>query len=71
MTIQKHVDNMWMPGGEFIRDLNDDLPARAAGGTAPLQNDHGGPLHYHDGEDQQQSFDFTCRTPRFLIDKAG
>src|SRR5580700_3525763 len=22
-TIQKHVDNMWVLGGEFIRDLND------------------------------------------------
>jgi hypothetical protein len=27
-TIQKHVDNMWMLGGEFIRDLNDDPPLR-------------------------------------------
>ena len=27
-TIQKHVDNMWVLGGEFIRDLNDDPPLR-------------------------------------------
>src|ERR1022692_2457998 len=27
-TIQKHVDNMWALGGEFIRDLNDDPPLR-------------------------------------------
>src|SRR5215217_7353335 len=27
-TIQKHVDNMWLLGGEFIRDLNDDPPLR-------------------------------------------
>ena len=25
-TIQKHVDNVWILGGEFIRDLNDDPP---------------------------------------------
>ena len=34
-TIQKHVDNMWALGGEFIRDLNDDPcgghPAAARG----------------------------------------
>jgi hypothetical protein len=23
-TIQKHVDNMWALGGEFIRDLHND-----------------------------------------------
>ena len=27
-TIQKHVDNMWVLGGEFIRDLNDDPALR-------------------------------------------
>ena len=29
-TIQKHVDNMWVLGGEFIRDLNDDGLAAGA-----------------------------------------
>jgi hypothetical protein len=27
-TIQKHVDNIWMLGGEFIRDLYNDPPLR-------------------------------------------
>jgi len=27
-TIQKHVDNMWVLGGEFIRDLHNDPPLR-------------------------------------------
>src|ERR1700741_4339330 len=27
-TIQKHVDNMWALGGEFIRDLNYDQALR-------------------------------------------
>ena len=27
-TIRKHVDNLWMLGGEIIRDLNDDPALR-------------------------------------------
>jgi hypothetical protein len=27
-TIQKHVDNMWVLGGEFIRDLHSDTSLR-------------------------------------------
>lgn len=27
-TIQKHADNMWALGGEFIRDLNDNPALR-------------------------------------------
>jgi hypothetical protein len=27
-TIQKHIDNMWALGGEFIRDLHNDPPLR-------------------------------------------
>ncbi len=27
-TIQKHVDNMWVLGGEFIRDLHNDPTLR-------------------------------------------
>ena len=27
-TIQKHVDNVWVLGGEFIRDLHNDPPLR-------------------------------------------
>ena len=27
-TIQQHVDNMWVLGGEFIRDLNDNPALR-------------------------------------------
>ena len=39
-TIQKHVDNMWALGGEFIRDLhNDPSLQKTAGGTGPLQDD--------------------------------
>jgi hypothetical protein len=47
-TIQKHVDNMWALGGEFIRDLNNDPPLR----KKPVEQvlfkmiEYGGPLLY-------------------------
>jgi hypothetical protein len=68
-TIQKHVDNMWVLGGEFIRDLNDDPSLR----KRPVEQQlfqmikEGGPLLYHGGEDQQRSFDSTCRKFRRFL----
>jgi hypothetical protein len=68
-TIQKHVDNMWALGGEFIRDLNDDQSLR----KRPVEQhlfemiEDGGPLLYHGGEDQQRSFDSTCRKFRLFL----
>ena len=62
-TIQKHVDNMWALGGEFIRDLNYDPPLRKKSVEQALFKmiEYGGPLLYHGGEDEQRSFDATCR----------
>ena len=67
-TIQKHVDNMWALGGEFIRDLNDDPSLRKRPVEEHLLKmiEEGGPLLSHDGEDQHRSFDSTCRKFRFL-----
>jgi hypothetical protein len=74
-TIQKHVDNIWALGGEIIRDLNENPSLR----KKPVENvlfdlidDDGGPLLYHcDSEDQQKSFDSTCRKlRRFLTESA-
>jgi hypothetical protein len=72
-TIQKHVDNMWVLGGEFIRDLHNDPSLR----NKPVDRillrmiEYGGPLLYHGGEDQQRSFDSTCRKfRRFLTQTA-
>jgi hypothetical protein len=45
-TIQKHVDNVWALGGEFIRDLHNDPPLR----KRPVENvllgmiEYGGPF---------------------------
>jgi hypothetical protein len=73
-TIQKHVDNMWVLGGEIIRDLNQTpslrkLPVERL--LADLVED-GGPLLYHsDSEEQQRSFESTCRKFRRFLTESG
>ena len=60
-------------GGEFIRDLNDDPPLRKRPVEQHLSKmiEYGGPLLSNAGEDQQRSFDSTCRKfRRFLTEKA-
>jgi hypothetical protein len=72
-TIQKHVDNVWALGGEFIRDLHNDASLRKRPVDQVLLKmiEYGGPLLFHGGEDQQRSFDSTCRKLRhFLLDTA-
>jgi hypothetical protein len=71
-TIQKHVDNMWVLGGELIRDLNETPSLRKVPVERLLSeavSEDGGPLiHHGDSEEQQRSFDATCRRlHRFLI----
>jgi len=72
-TIQKHVDNMWALGGEFIRDLNYDPPLRKKPVEQVLLKmiEYGGPLLYHGGEDEQRSFDATCRKFRRFLDETA
>jgi len=72
-TIQKHVDNLWALGGEFIRDLHDDpsLRKKPVGLVLRRMIEHGGPLLHHGGENEQKSFDSTCRKfHRFLNETA-
>jgi hypothetical protein len=68
-TIQKHVYNMWALGGEFIRDLNYDQSLRKRPVEQHLLEmiEDGGPLIYDGGEDQQRSFDSTCRKFRQFL----
>jgi len=70
-TIQKHVDNMWALGGEFIRDLHNDPSLRKKPVERVLSGmiGYGGPLLYHGGEDEQRSFDSTCRKFRRFLDE--
>jgi hypothetical protein len=72
-TIQKHVDNMWVLGGEFIRDLNFDPPLRKKPVKQVLLKmiEYGGPLLYHGGEAEQTSFDSTCRKFRRFLDETA
>src|SRR5258708_25796887 len=68
-TIQKHVDNMWALGGEFIRDLNDDqsLTKRPVEQHLFEMIEDAGPLLYNGAEDQQSTFDSTCKKFRRFL----
>ena len=72
-TIQKHIDNMWALGGEFIRELHSDSSLRKKPVECVLSGmiEYGGPLLYHGGEDQQRSFDSTCRKFRRFLAAAA
>jgi hypothetical protein len=72
-TIQKHIDNMWALGGEFIRELHSDSSLRKKPVERVLSGmiEYGGPLLYHGGEDQQRSFDSTCRKFRRFLAAAA
>jgi len=69
-TIQNHVDNMWLLGGEIIRDVNEEPRLRKRSAQELVSNvihEDGGPLIYNGWEDEQRSFDSTCRKfHRFL-----
>ena len=71
--VQKHVDNVWALGGEFIRNLHNDpsLRRRPVDQVLSKMIEYGGLRLYHGAEDQQRSFDSTCRKlRRFLIETA-
>jgi hypothetical protein len=73
-TLRLHRDNLWLLGGELIRDLHEAPRLRQRPiDQVVLQtlDDEGGPLiSYGASEDQQRSFDATCRKfYRFLKDR--
>lgn len=69
-TIRRHVDNLWLLGGEIIRDLNQTPSLRTVGVERLLSDrihEDGGPLIHNASEEEQRSFDSTCRKfHRFL-----
>jgi hypothetical protein len=69
-TIRRHVDNLWVLGGEIIRDLHYDPSLRKRTADRLLRNavhEDGGPLVHNGSEEAQRSFDATCRKlHRFL-----
>ena len=63
-TIRRHVDNLWLLGGEIIRDLNYDSSLRKLPADRLLStviHEDGGPLLYSGSKEEQRSFDATCR----------
>jgi hypothetical protein len=64
------VNNLWILGGEIIRDLNEDPSLRKVPIEQLLRKVAGedsGPLIHNGWEDEQRSFDSTCRKfHRFL-----
>ena len=70
-TRNLHRDNLWLLGGEIIRDLNDTpkLRNRALKELilAAVINDEGPLIHGGFSEQEQRSFDSTCKKlNRFL-----
>ncbi len=71
-TIRKHVNNLWILGGEIIRDLNETPALR----KMPIERlvfdllSEGGPLPYHcDSEEELRSFESTCRKFRRFLEQ--
>jgi hypothetical protein len=61
-TIRRHVDNLWLLGGEIIRDLHYDPSLRKRASEWLLRSvihEDGGPLIHNGSEDEQRSFDST------------
>ena len=69
-TIRRHVDNLWLLGGEIIRDLNYNPALRKVAAQKLLRDvvgADGGPLIYNGSEEEQPALDSTCRKlHRFL-----
>ena len=71
-TMRKHVNNLWVLGGEIIRKLNDTPSLR----KVPINDlvfevvEDGGPLPYGcDSEEEGRSFESTCRKLRRFLEQ--
>jgi len=64
-TIRRHVNNLWLLGGEIIRELNFDRDQREKTASELLEDsvdDEGGPYCRHlETEAETKSFDATCK----------
>ena len=70
-TGNQHRDNLWLLGGEIIRDINETpkLRKRPVGALIReiIANDQGPLIHGGCSEQEQRSFDSTCKKlNRFL-----
>jgi hypothetical protein len=64
-TVKKHIDNLWLLGGELIREVNMDPDLRNTEALALLLENigtYGGPYCSHlEADEEFKSFDSTCR----------
>ena len=74
-TIRKHIDNLWLLGGELVREINMNPELRNSDALDVLMKNigpDGGPLCRHlETEAELASFDTTCRKFfKFLSEQA-
>ena len=74
-TRNLHRDNLWLLGGEIIRDINETPKLRKRPALALIKdavaNDEGPLIHGGFSEQEQRSFDSTCKKlNRFLASRA-
>ena len=64
-TIKRHIDNIWLLGGEIIGRVNMDESLRGKDGLSLVKefiDDSGGPYSRHlHSETEMDSFDSSCR----------
>ena len=64
-TIRRHINNLWLLGGEIIREINFDPDQRCKTALELLKSSvdtEGGPYCRHlDTEAEMQAFDATCK----------
>ena len=73
-TIRRHVDSLWLLGGEIIRDLHDNPRLRKLSAERLVRNavdGAAGPLIYNGSEQDQRSLDATCRKLYRFLDQSA
>ncbi len=64
-TRNLHRDNLWLLGGEIIRDINETPKLRKRPAAqllrAAIENDEGPLIHGGFSEQEQRAFDSTCK----------
>ena len=64
-TRNMHRDNLWLLGGEIIRDINETPKLRKLPAAqllrAAIENDEGPLIHGGFSEQEQRAFDSTCK----------
>jgi hypothetical protein len=75
ITIKRHLDNLWLLGGEIIYQIHDERKLKKASGKELIMrfvDEEGGPLSRHlSTEEEQKLFDGTCRKFYRFLKKAS